>query len=137
MKKIALIAAVALLLIATSCTPSTVTATPSTLKPACRELTTLTGTVSPADQIRNIVIEFQGLDGKWKVWNWFYDFDQARKEIRKSVAADGTWKLTYVPPVVTTAGPTLRLRARGTKLLGAEGGTISKSWYVTVPIGCS
>ncbi len=116
------------------CEPSTVTATPSTLRPKCREITTVTGVGTPAAEIRNVVMEYQPVPGgEWKTYYWFRTGapGEGKTEIRKSVNADGTYSFTYAQPQIN--GATMRFRVRGTKYLGADGGPVSTSWYVTPP----
>lgn len=126
------LAALALL----ACEPATVTANASTLRPACDEITTVSGVGSPAKDIRNVVIEIQSASGEWKPWKWFRTGASGETwvELRKSVNADGTYSLTYYRP--RPGSGTVRLRVRGTKLVSDPGGVVSKSWYVTAPVGC-
>lgn len=126
------LAALALL----ACEPATVTANASTLRPACKEITTVSGVGTPAKDIRNVVIEIQSASGTWKPWRWFRTGapGETWEELRKAVNADGTYSLTYYPPQAGSG--TVRLRVRGTKLVSDPGGVVSKSWYVTAPVGC-
>lgn len=137
MRRIAIAAtiAAALSFAMTGCEPPTVTATPSTVRPACREITTVTGVGTPASEIRNVVIDIQ-ISGQWKPWVWYADYESSRKEMRAGVKADGTFTIKYVPPTVATAGNPARLRVRGFKMVTDTGGAVSHSWYVTPPSGC-
>lgn len=125
---IALLTVVAL----SGCEPPTVTATPSTIKPGCTEITTVTGTTAPKDALKNVVLETQGGDGKWRPWYWFKTgaSGEGKSEIRSSVPSSGNYTLTYYRPQLGIA--TVRLRVRAMKLL-SDPGVVSKSWYVTAP----
>lgn len=135
MRRILVVAVACVALV--GCDPApTVTATPSTLAPKCKEITTVTGMGAPAAEIRNVVLELQSpTTGTWKPYYWFRTGapGETRSEIRKAVNADGTYSLTYYQPQV--GSPTLRLRIRGMKVL-SDPGVVSKSWYVTAPRSC-
>lgn len=132
---IATIAAAALTIALSACEPPTVTATPSTLRPGCTEVTTVTGTTAPKDALKNVLIESQGSDGRWATWRWFPTGanGESRQEIRGTVPSSGNYTITYYRPQPGTA--TIRLRVRAMKLLSEEG-VVSKSWYATPPRGC-
>lgn len=109
--------------------PTTITATPSTLKPACKEVTTVTGQVTPVGALKQVVLEYQKGDGTWAGWKWFETgaSDETLHVITKKVAANGTYSLTYYVPHLSVKS--IRLRVRGTKM-ATEAGVASKSWYV-------
>ena len=130
MRRILVLAVVVLGLAA--CQPApTVTATPSTLAPACKQDTTVTGKVSPAGSLHTVVLEY--LDGgkTWKAWNWFDSSapGTTQKVIKKSVPSSGSYSLTYAPPSV--AQHAIRLRVRGYNGSGVGNGVGSKSWVST------
>jgi len=139
MRRILIAAAMSVgVLAATACqpTPPTITATPSTLRPACKEVTTVSGKATPAGVLKQVVIEVQKVDGTWQPWKWFPTgaSGEPMQVIAKSIKLDGTYSLTYAPPIASS--PTTRLRIRGTKS-PSDPGVVSKSWYVSRPPSCT
>lgn len=132
MRRTLAIAVAALTLFAiTGCEPpSTITATPSTLRPGCDQITTVTGIGKPAAKIRYVVIETGG-GTDWEAWYWFPTgaSDEKRQEIRGTVNADGTYTLTYAPPLHQVTS--VRLRVRGYSKPAEKTGPVTKSWYTS------
>lgn len=136
-RTIATLVAVALAVVLTGCEPTTLTATPSTLRPACKEVTTVTGIGKPASEVRNVFLETQSKStGQWKVWKWFETGapGETWRELRWTTKPDGSYVASYFPP--QTGSGTVRMRMRGTKMISDPGGVVSTSWYVTTPTGC-
>lgn len=117
----------------------TITATPSTLRPACGTITTVTGRVTPPNSLSNAILEYQDQrDQTWHGWNWFPTgaSGEARRVITVNIPATGRYTLTYAQPMVQV--PAIRLRVRGVKKLTDKPGYVSASWKVTrAPGSCS
>lgn len=128
-RTIATLAAIFVAVALSACEPPSVTGAPSTLRPGCTEIVYVTGLGKPAAEIRNVVLEYQS-GSTWRTYYWFPDGTSPKKEIRKSVAADGTYTMQFYRPQLNTA--TIRFRVRGMKLL-SDPGVVSKSFYVTPP----
>lgn len=117
-------------------TPVTLTANPSTLKPACNALTTVTGKVTPKDSIKEADLEYQRSDGKWLPWKWVETTvgSETLHFIIATIKPDGTYSFTYRAPS-NIHQATTRLRLHGT-YRAKDVDVVSKSWYVTKPTGC-
>lgn len=135
MRRILAVGAVALgLMVATGCEPTaTVTAVPSTTRPACRAITTVTGTVTPKSAFREVIVETQPVaGGTWRPWMWFESATDGRGAITASVSKNtGNYKLVYLAPATQA---TTRLRVRNGTPNGPA--AVSTSWYVKRPTGC-
>lgn len=124
------------LLAANGCTPTTtVTANPSTTKPACKAITTVTGKVTPPGTITRADLEVQK-NGKWESFYWFTDTTGGRTDISAAVSkTTGNYSMQYLAPTPQFWPATIRLRVR-VHNLRAKIDTVSTSWYVTYPKSC-
>lgn len=139
-KVLAVVVVPVILVVLAACqpTPATVTAVPSTLKPACKSITTLTGKVSPAGASKEITIQYQRpSDGKWIGFKWFETGapDEGWHIITAPVSkTTGNYSVTYYAPnQVLPVTIRLRVWARD---LNTKTDIVSKSWYVTRQTTC-
>lgn len=132
------------LLAATACQPTTtLTATPSTTKPACKAITTVAGKLTPPNALPSVKLEYQNRQGQWEGWFWFRTGapGEGRTVIEAPVnQKTGAYTLTYVAPNGAAPGgtspTTIRLRMHAKRYQGPE--ATSQSWYVTrTPSGCT
>ena len=123
------------LLAANGCTPTTtVTANPSTTKPACKAITTVTGKVTPPGTITRADLEVQK-NGVWQAFRWFESTTDSLHDISAPVSkTTGAYTIKYLAPNLTQPA-TIRLRVR-VHNLRAKIDTVSTSWYVTYPKSC-
>lgn len=111
----------------------TLTATPSTLKPECEAITTVTGKLTPSTTNREVVIQTQR-DGKWINWFWWKDTSSGKQALTAPVdKTTGAYSVAYLAPNRYEPA-TVRLRMHTT--YNRTTSIVSKSWYVTRPSGC-
>lgn len=115
-------------LAALACQPSTpkatISATPESAKPGCRQETDLHGAVKPAGATRNVTLQ-RTVGGKWVDWKWKRGSSGGEiKYLSTKVLSDGTYRLRFTTP--DTEGQTYHLRVRS-----EGGGVFSNDVYIT------
>ena len=91
--------------------------------------------MDPVGSLTKIVVEYQHALHGWTAWSWFPTgaSGEGARPIEAKTKADGTYRLTYAQTIPPNG--TIRLRVLGKR--GAHDPTaVSKSWYVTPPVGC-
>lgn len=129
-KTLGLVAVAVLVVVGSACQPALkITATPSTKTPACKALTTVTGSVTPKGSLGRVTLETKRADGKWVTFSWFENVTDVKGPIEAKPSSTGAYKMTYLAP--NTALPaTISLRVQGSN---ASASAASPAWNVRRP----